>query len=132
MLPVRDRLTSAFRRAYESAGLSQEVLAEYTGIRQATISKYARGETTPPLDFLAEVEDACQLTRGHILRLAGFVDDAVDLEAAALTDPDIDDDIRPMLVDLIRYARRVPTVAAGRAKAAERVAAITTGPADGH
>lgn len=83
----RERVCRAFRLAYQQAGMTQEALAEATGIRQATISKYARGETHPPLDVLEKVDRALGKPAGHVLRLAGYVDDDVDLETAIQTFP---------------------------------------------
>lgn len=83
----RERVCRAFRLAYEQAGLTQEALAVAIGIRQATISKYARGETQPPLDVLEKVDQACGKPAGHVLRLAEYVAAEVDLETAILKFP---------------------------------------------
>lgn len=91
--PHRGRLSEAFRQAYEQAGLSQEQLSEMTGVKQTTISKYARGAVQPPLELLPAVDAACGKPRGHILRLAGYVDDEVDVVAAIENDPNITDPV---------------------------------------
>lgn len=83
----RVRLCRAFRQAYELAGLKQEALAELTGIKQAVISKYARGEVTPPPDVMEKVDIACGKPLGHVLRLAGYVKGDVDLAVAIERDP---------------------------------------------
>lgn len=99
----RERVCRAFRLAYEQAGLTQEALAEATGVRQATISKYARGETQPPLDVLEKVDRALGRPAGHVLRLAGYVSDEVDLETAIETAPaEIDATDRQALLLLYR------------------------------
>lgn len=89
-VPHRGRLSVAFRRAYEGAGLSQQALGEILGIDQSLISKYARGAVEPPLELLPSVDQACGQPLGYVLRLAGFVSDEVGLETAIDADPDLD------------------------------------------
>lgn len=101
----RSSLSDAFRRAYESAGLSQQALSAATGIDQSLISKYARGATQPPLDALVKVDEACGQPRGHVLRLAGYVQDSIDIEAALASDPALDQEGRDMVVRLYRILR---------------------------
>ena len=103
----RERVCRAFRLAYQQAAMTQEALAEATGIRQATISKYARGETQPPLDVLEKVDRALGKPAGHVLRLAGYIDDDVDLETAILTSSLHPMDQQTMLV-LLRGLRARP------------------------
>jgi transcriptional regulator with XRE-family HTH domain len=104
---TRARLSEAFRKAYEQAGLSQEALSELTGVKQTTISKYARGAVQPPLEYLPAVDAACRQPRGHVLRLAGLVDDAVDVVAAIENDPTLPDLIdREALIGLYEVFRR--------------------------
>lgn len=103
----RGRLSVAFRRAYESAGLSQQALSELLGIDQSLISKYARGAVAPPLDFLEQVDVALARPRGHVLRLAGYVDDeSTDAIAAIQHDPYITDGQRDALLLLYNLFRR--------------------------
>lgn len=101
----RVRLCAAFRTAYETAGLTQEALGERTGLPQARISKYARGESTPPLNVLELVDAACGQPKGYVLRLAEYVDDDLDTEAVISADRTIvDPEDRAMLV---RFYRRI-------------------------
>lgn len=103
--PPRERLCRAFRQAYEAADLTQEQLSELTGIRQATISKYARGETTPPLDVLELVDAAVGRPKGHCLRLAGYVEGDADTVAAIHRDRQdgtVDEDGEAALLHLYR------------------------------
>ena len=96
----RSSLSDAFRRAYEGAGLSQQALSAATGIDQSLISKYARGATQPPLDALVKVDRACGRPKGYVLRLAGYVDDDLDIKAALASDPTPEPDGRGMVVRL--------------------------------
>lgn len=103
----RGRLSTAFRQAYEAAGLSQQALGERLGIDQSLISKYARGAVEPPLELLPEVDRACGQPLGHVLRLAGYVDDtAADVLAAIKADQTIREDAKVALVDFYRSFRR--------------------------
>ncbi|HLU95235.1 MAG TPA: helix-turn-helix transcriptional regulator [Thermobifida alba] len=95
--PARERLSEAFREAYEVAGLSQQELSRRIGVDQTTISKYARGAVQPPLEMLPKVERACGHKLGYILRRAGFVED-IDTRTAILADPDLSLESRQALV----------------------------------
>ena len=106
-MTARERVAKAFRRAYESAGLSQEALSKTTGIKQTTISKYARGEVMAPLEVLEKVDAACRRPRGHVLRLAGFVDDEKpDVLAAIEADAELSDPDRDALLFLYNFLKR--------------------------
>lgn len=80
------RLSDAFREAYETAGVSQTQIAEALGVDQPRVSKWARGESQPPLEKLPVIDALCGQPRGYVLRLAGYVDD-IDIEAAIKADP---------------------------------------------
>lgn len=101
-------LTEAFRVACEVAGLTQEQLAERLGVHQTTVSKWLLGKAQPPLEHLPIVDALCGEPRGHILRLAGYVDDKSggDVLAAIAQDAHVRDDAKPGLVDLYRSFRR--------------------------
>lgn len=123
-MTVRRRLSSAFRRAYETAGLSQEAISAALGIRQATISKYARGEVQPPIDFLEQVDRLVGHPRGHVLRLAGYVDDGVDLVAAIATDPTLNEDGREFVLHAYRFSQGVAAEERNGEPTVEELAAI--------
>src|SRR5688500_3037091 len=109
-LPPRARISKAFRKAYKDAGLTQETLGQRLGIPQGTISKYARGEVAAPLDVLERVDEACGRPKGHVLRLAGYVDDGpVDVLAAIESDPALWDDVdRECMREAYRVFRSRP------------------------
>lgn len=104
----RGRLSTAFRQAYESAGLSQQALGERLGIDQSLISKYARGAVEPPLDLLPRVDHACGQPAGYVLRLAGYVTDC-DVSAAIASDPSLTPRYRRELVHYYEYVRERST-----------------------
>lgn len=46
---------------------SQAVLAEHLGIKQQEISRYERGETKAPVNFLADVAEFCGVSVDYLL-----------------------------------------------------------------
>jgi len=84
--PIAEEFGRAFRDAYQAAGLTQTELADrlqqrgWVKVDQSQISKWVRGVSVPPLDVLPAVDDACDMPRGYVLEIAGYVD------AAALVD----------------------------------------------
>jgi transcriptional regulator with XRE-family HTH domain len=95
-------LAAAIRQTYEQAGMTQVRLAATIGASQAMVSRWARGEVAPDLDTIAAVEAACGAPRGHILRLAGYVDEVTDVVSAVLVDPALSPIQRDMLLDVYR------------------------------
>lgn len=107
--PEDTRLSDAFRVAYEAAGISQTQIADaLPGIDQPAVSKWARGERPPPLWVLPAIDALCGQPKGHVLRLAGFVDDGNggDVLAAIAQDTHVRDEAKAGLVDLYRSFRR--------------------------
>ena len=105
--PVGGRLANALRATYEEAGTSQEELARALGVDQTTISGWARGHRRPPLEVLPEIERACGMQRGTILRRAGYVDDGPGALVSAIAGaPDIDETGKRILTSLYWELRR--------------------------
>lgn len=105
----RVELGSAIRSAYVSAGITQEEIAAELGIDQTTVSKWVQGQRWPPLDALPKIDRLCGKPRGHVLKLAGWVEDSdVDVIAAIKQDPALRDPIaREVMTELYRiFARR--------------------------
>jgi transcriptional regulator with XRE-family HTH domain len=74
----------AIRRAMEQSDLrNQEALADALGIDQTAVSRMITGKTSVTVERVAEIERACGLPLGQILRWAGYVDDGTALPAAA-------------------------------------------------
>lgn len=99
--PARD-LAAAIRQTYEQAGVTQVQLAAAVGASQAMVSRWARGEVVPDLDTIVAIEVACGTPRGHILRLAGYVEEVTDVPSAVLADPKLSPVQRDMLLDVYR------------------------------
>lgn len=122
-------LCKAFRETYEAANVTQGQVAEALEVDQPAVSRWARGERRPPLWALPEVEKICRVPRGHILRMAGFVDDELDLRAAIRADRSISADQQGALLavyDIFRtktaLAERGPVLSPEERKAAEESA----------
>ncbi|MEY4173251.1 MAG: helix-turn-helix protein [Actinomycetota bacterium] len=96
-------LAAAIRAAYASR-LTQTELASVLGVAQNTISRWSTGEVEPRLDDIAAIEDACGLSRGHILRAAGFVATVANPEDAVAADHRLDPARRELLVAAYRAA----------------------------
>jgi len=103
--PDERRLSDAFREAYEAAGVSQKQIAEAAGVDQPRVSKWARGESQPPLEKLPIIDTLCGQPLGHILRLAGYVADVDDVESIIRSDPALGPDDRVSVLKYYRYIR---------------------------
>lgn len=109
-----DRVTSAkaalgeaIQHARRDADLSQTDLAERIGIDQPRLSRYIRGVDLVPYDLLPLIDAACGKPKGHVLRLAGLVDEGVDVVAALQLDPKLGEDEREaMLLLYSTFLRR--------------------------
>jgi transcriptional regulator with XRE-family HTH domain len=84
-------LSEAIRACYADR-LTQDQLAEATGIPQSTISRLARGDTEPRLDVLKRIEEACGRPAGWIVIQAGYVADVKTVPEAIAVDPALVDD----------------------------------------
>lgn len=74
------------------------------GVAQNTISRWSTGEVEPRLDDIAAIEEACGLSRGHILRAAGYVATVANPEDAVAADHRLDAARRELLVAAYRAA----------------------------
>lgn len=79
-------ISAAIRKAREETGLTQEELAHLIGKVQSTVQKWEGGRE-PKLNTIAHLDETMGYRRGHILRLAGYVDDPVSVRDAIDTDP---------------------------------------------
>lgn len=73
-------------------GISQDELAYRLGIGQPAVSRWKRGEVTPDLLELADIEKACGVPRSTILALAGWLEDMdpVNIATAIALDKTLD------------------------------------------
>lgn len=87
--PGNKAIGAAIRQAYKGAGITQDELASRLGgtTNQGMVSRWARGAVEPDLEMIAAIERACDAPRGLVLRLAGYVDEAVTVALAVKADP---------------------------------------------
>lgn len=112
--PGAESLTDAFRLACSEAGVTQEQLAEQLGVHQTTVSSWLVGKAKPPLRHLPAIDALCGQPKGYILRLAGYVDDDLDVEAALAVDPSFaDPDDRAMVVRFYQRMRDATPLGSG-------------------
>lgn len=99
-VPNQNRLPAvcvALRHAREEAELTQEGLAGRLHLAQSTIQKWEGGRE-PRLDRIATLETAMGYRRGHLLRLAGYVEEASTAREALLADPSLTPNHRETMV----------------------------------
>jgi transcriptional regulator with XRE-family HTH domain len=95
--PTRAQRGAAIRAAYRGK-FTQVQLAEALGVAQNTISRWSTGDVEPSLDDLLRLEDVCGLTRGHILRAAGYVHELGSAEDFIASDHRLDPVRRELLL----------------------------------
>jgi transcriptional regulator with XRE-family HTH domain len=95
--PTRSQRGAAIRAAYRGK-FTQVQLAEILGVAQNTVSRWSTGDVEPSLDDLLRLEDVCGLTRGHILRAAGYVHDLGSAEDFIASDHRLDPVRRELLL----------------------------------
>ena len=81
--------------------MTQAELANALGVNQATVSELSRDVVPLSLDRMARIEQACGRPPGFILRQAGYLGE-LDLEAAILTAPELDDAGRRAVLGALR------------------------------
>lgn len=69
--PEHQRLLgAALRAARKSRGVSRDVVATALGVKECTIGRYERGDTTQPVTAFANV---CGVTARHLLLAAAQI-----------------------------------------------------------
>lgn len=86
--------------------LTQDELAHRAGLAQPQISRWERGEASPSLDEVEQIEIALGLPRGFLLKAAGYAQDTTTTEDAIRTDPALKPDYRRFIVEVYRTAVR--------------------------
>lgn len=92
-------LSTAIKKAYTGRA-TQEQIAEAIGVKQPTISRWARGEVVPDVDQLVAMEDFLERPRGFVLAAAGYVVCPLTVEAAIAMAPGLTDGDRGNLIAL--------------------------------
>lgn len=128
--PVGGRLSAALRETVEKAGVSQIEIAERLGVDQPTVSRWVRGMRRPPLDILATIEDMAGVQKGTVLRVAGYVDDDLDVITAVNADPELSDAARKVVLGVYEGLRKMSAIPARdsntSARASARISARST------
>lgn len=117
-------LTRAFAAAVEELegkGFDRKQIAARLHVEPPTVSRYVTGKNGVQVEHLPIIDAMCGERRGYVLRLAGFVEDDVDVRSALRTDPALDADERESLVRMydglveLRALRESPGGAEGGA-----------------
>lgn len=85
--------------------MTQSQLADLIEGEQTTLSDYENARSRVPLHVLPQIEGACGVRAGTILRLAGLVEDSVD--AAIEADPALTPFGRRTVLGFYQYTRDV-------------------------
>lgn len=97
-----DRMTIGAALRNARGEHTQTDIAERLGVGQNTVSDWERDRSLPGLDQITAFDQACGRPRGWTLRVAGYVDELVDVPTAVASDPALDDVGRTVIVDLYR------------------------------
>lgn len=107
--PPDTAVARALRSACEAAGVTQKQVAEAAEVDQTTVSAWMKGKNWLPLYALPLIDELCGQPKGYVLRLAGYVDDNLDVEAQIQADfAFADPEDRDMVV---RFYRRMRSAA---------------------
>lgn len=99
-------ICSAIDEQRRAAGLSQRELGERMGVSQAQMSRWCTHQE-PRLDQLAEIEHHLALSRGFLLRSAGYVEPGRGVLEAIASDATLSSDARDTLAEVyVSLARR--------------------------
>jgi transcriptional regulator with XRE-family HTH domain len=71
---IQTAVGNAIRAVYEYAGHSQSSLGNSIGVSQGNISDWVRGARMPSLDRLLDIESACGVPHGFLLKQAGLLE----------------------------------------------------------
>jgi transcriptional regulator with XRE-family HTH domain len=95
-------------------GWSTRGIAEKFDVADPTVIRWENGKRAPELRQLPLLDEMCGQPRGYVLRVAGYVVDDIDIEAALGSDPAIPDpDDRAMIVRFYRHMRAASKNLAG-------------------
>lgn len=82
----------------------QGVLARVAGVKQATISRWEHGKSTPTIDQMIALEDHYERPRGSLLRDAGVIDPVDSIEKAIAAASELTPEWRRHLRTIYRSA----------------------------
>lgn len=107
--PPDRALTRAIAQVLREArdrGKTQKDIADFFGVSDATISRWEAGGRQPALDLLPTFDRFAGHPRGHVLRLAGYVDDELDLPAMISVASELHPEQRQTLLDVYAHLRK--------------------------
>lgn len=106
-MTVAEQLGTALKVVREAVGVSQGDLGAKIGKKQSYVHEWETGRKLLPLRLVGPIEDALGLSRGALLRQAGFVADAGASARDLLTsDPSLSPEDRVTLVQVYDRLRR--------------------------
>jgi transcriptional regulator with XRE-family HTH domain len=97
--PTEPLPLAAAIRACRQGRLTQDELAVKASFGQSTLSQWENGKSTPDLEQLRTIEDACGRPHGWIAVQAGYVDGVTSVAEAIAMTTDLDDRERKILLD---------------------------------
>jgi transcriptional regulator with XRE-family HTH domain len=112
--PAYERVGTAFKSAYQRAGLKQDEIAAELGVDQATVSRWARGLQRIDLDYFPRIDKLCSQPTGYVLGLAGYVANAHEctMESAVKASPHLNKDERRVILGIDQLARKREAISA--------------------
>lgn len=90
----------------QSRGMERKRIAQVLDVTPSAMARWSSGERTIPVEKLPIVDALCGQPRGHVLRLAGYVSDSVDVVTVIRTDPQLDHDEQDALLSVYNVFRR--------------------------
>lgn len=79
---------------------TQDVIADLLNVKQATVSRWERGDSTPTLEQMIAIEDHYRRPRGSLLRDAGLIDPVDSAEKAIAADRALTPEWRKNLITI--------------------------------
>jgi len=119
------RAVGAAIRSLRADGWTTREIADRLEVADPTVIRWENGNRVPSLDLLPKLDELCEQPRGHILRLAGYVEDLDgDVRAAVLADSRLSKQEQAMLVDIYESALRRSRATTTPSKAAATAGAV--------
>lgn len=103
---VRQEIGRALKQVREAANLTKVTLGARIGKPASYFTEWEKGRKGAQLDDIIRIEEALNLTRGSILRLAGFIDEPATVRDAIAGDPTIPESDRVVILEIYDGARK--------------------------
>jgi hypothetical protein len=99
------RAISEVLHEVRNRGMTTRGIADYFAVTDSTVYRWEGSGRVPALSLLPAFDRLAGQPRGHVLRLAGYVSDEIDLAAAIASAPDLDDMGRDILAKVYEIVR---------------------------